>query len=686
MNIIHKTIASTILMFMTCVLAVAQLHRDTVKVHHYNLQLDMTQSLLGIISGCAELKVSLVAPTNMFAVDLYKLKTDSVIINNRKIEYSSNDSILRIFQSTSFDTLPFKVQIYYHGHPQKDSKWGGFFSDNKMAYNIGVGMGSYPHGIGRYWYPCNDAFTDRATYDFHITTRNTEKAIASGVLVCDSINHDKHYYHWKLNQTIPTYLASIVVGPFICIKDNYTGLEKEIPIELYTLANDSIATVTTFNKLKATTAAFEKRFGPYQWDKIGFSVLSFNQGAMEHVNNIAFPRNKLNNNLKARNLIAHELAHHWFGNLITCSSSTDMWINEGWASYCESVFKEEVYGSQMGHAHTINNQLNVIKTAHLADGGYFALNNISPSITYGSTVYDKGALVVHCLRNYLGDTLFFSSVKELLKQNTYTNISTRQLQAKLSKASGIDLGPFFNNWVYKPGFPHYSVNHFTSEPNDTLFNVDIELRQKLKARQEYSNANRIPLRFIDKNFSYIDTVLTFDGKTEHFKLTLPIKPVAVFTDIHQQVPDVTSDDIKTIKETGYTTFANCDFKLKTNAIQDSALIRVQYNWLPADDFSEPQPKVHISNYHYWKIEGVFEDKMQIEGMFSYNFSTNTNHNINYSPLASDTIVLLYRADGRANWSVLEKGDLAKHTTGSISTNTIKPGEYALAFKNNDQPN
>lgn len=646
--------------------------------------LNLTGARNGYIVGEAELRIKFSYDASAFALDLYQLSTDSVKVNGEYADFSFNDNLIRInHQVNASDT--FLVTIFYQGQPTTDSRWGGFFSDGTLAYNIGVGMGSQPHGIGRFWYPCIDSFTDRATYEYLLKTNKSDKAVACGTLLNTVEDIDNTIYHWQLNESIPTYLNSFAVGPFVEIKDTYNGIEKNIPIEIYVLKQDSSATIQAFSKLKETLAVFETKFGPYFWPRVGYVVVPFSSGAMEHATNIAYPSGNLGANTGAYNLVAHELAHHWFGNLVTCSTSSDMWLNEGWASYCETIFKEGVLGTEIGKNHTLNNHINVIKTAHKADNGYFALNNLGHEITYGSHAYDKGALVTHCLRGYLGDEKFFSSVAKFLKQNKYTHISSAYLQTELSSITGVDLEPFFDNWVYQPGFPHYSVGSFTAVANGNAYDVTVQIKQKIKARENFSTKNRVELSFIDTNFNQIDTIISFDSEIETLQFTLPIKPVAVFTDINNWVLDPITTDMHSITEPGYTTFTNCEFKLKTTSIADSALIRVQYNWLQADDFKKPLDGLTMSNYHYWKVEGVFPEGFRAEGKFSYNFTQNTNAEESYTQGANDTVVLVYRKDMNSEWEAIKKIESARIVTSYTWIENLRVGEYALAYWDGSSP-
>ncbi len=133
--------------------------------------------------------------------------------------------------------------------------------------------------------------------------------------------------------------------------------------------------------------------------------------SIEHATNVAYPSFAIDGQLTYEDLYTHELSHMWFGDMVTCESAEDMWLNEGWATFCamyytSSVYSEEEYRSQMRHHHK-----EVLRMTHFTDGDYLALYGISHEYTYGSTVYDKGATVVQSLRGYLGDDVFFPAVR-----------------------------------------------------------------------------------------------------------------------------------------------------------------------------------------------------------------------------------------------------------------------------------
>jgi len=660
----------------------AQSHRDSLDIIRYNLEVDISEIGSSSITGHTKIIAKPKYPISTIYLDLFALTVDSSFVNGNSVVFNYNDTLITLTNQYFNLNDTILIDIYYHGKPKKDDRWGGFYFTNGIAYNMGVGMTDYPHSIGRYWYPCLDSFTEKAFYDYYIKTSEQNIAVCSGIFVNKTIDTDnKPIYHWELNKPIPTYLSSVAVGPYVKIEDTYIGIHKNIPIEIYATSENVSGVTKTFNKLQQIVSSYENLFGPYPWSRIGYVIVPFGSGAMEHALNIAFPSYALNGSISDETLAAHELAHSWFGNLVTTASSEDMWINEGWASYCEVLFKENVYNKNMALSQVLSNHAMVIETAHLQDNGYYPLNKIPHSETYGTTVYDKGADVVHSLRGYLGDELFFKAVKFYLEQHAFGNVSSYELENTLSEGSGIDLTYFFQNWVYQTGYPHYSIDSFTTNNHK----IEFALRQKLNHRTEYGNKHRLPITIMDYNWNTFDTVLQFDGQYGSVSLTSKIEPMAIFTDLHYKLNDATTHDSKVITESGYVMFNDCDFKLNTSFIEDSVLINVIYNYVLPDGFKNEIPGIKISNYHFWKIEALIPAGFFADGKFSYRFSKNTNPQSDYSPSINDTVVLLYRKNAAYDWIVAQKGPSANIPLGDITKVGISSGEYALGFWDGETP-
>lgn len=618
-------------------------------------------------------------------IDLLKLNVDSIFLNSTKItSWTYNDTLLNIKSPTPLSMAGTShLKIFYHGHPQTDpSGMGGFYFQSPFAYSIGVGIDANPHTFGRCWFPCLDNFTDKAFYEFKVLTDTTQMAVCNGTLIDSSLNTElnKKFWHWKLNAKIPTYLASVAVAPYVCYTDTFNGIKNDIPINIYTTANLYPKISGTFEDLKKMLNSYEDKFGPYEWERVGFVGVPFIYGAMEHATNIAFPNIAINGNKTFESVVYHELSHSWFGNLVTCATAEEMWINEGWASFCEFITSETLHGKTAMEDNVKNTLVNVLQKAHLEDGGFYPVGNVPHNITYGTTVYKKGALVVHTLRNYMGDTIFFPAVKGYLDSLKFKNASNSQLQSVLSHYSGIDLSSFFNDWVLTEGFPHFDVDSMKSIPNGSNFTTTVYLRQRLYGRTSFSNNNRVELTFLDEHGNSCNRTAFFSGEFDTNTFDLPFNPTVIFVDKDEKTADAIISYNKIIKTSSSNVFSNASTEMVVSSISDSMILRVEMHKVAPDPVKSNPNIYRISKSRYWRISGIIPENSQYELKFNYNKTspfldadlilTNTSH---------DSLILLYRKSPAYDWEITPFTKTGNYAMGKLASTNGKTGEYALGI-------
>ncbi len=668
---------------------------DSLNILHYDIHLDIMNFSAKQINGFTEVKLTpKVNNISKINLNLFKLNVDSVFINNVKSHlFLYNDTLLQIPLANAIspnDTV--NVRIYYHGKPQLDpslGNWGGFFFSGNYAFNLGVGMKSNPHPIGRFWFPCIDDFKSRALYDFYIRTENTHTAVCNGELVnIENKEDNTRIFHWKMNNTIPSYLVSVAVSDYAALKDTFKGIKGIIPLSIYVNPADTVKAKASFINIKYILGIFEKDFGPYLWQRVGYVGVPFLYGAMEHATNIAYPNSMIDGSLNYESLYAHELSHHWFGDLVTCASAEDMWINEGWAAFCEYVYREGLYGKQSYKDNLRDNHRYVLQSLYILDKGYRAIQGNPPDYTYCKTVYDKGADVVHTLRNYMGDTLFFKTTKEYLKQFAFNNISTPQLRDYFTEKSGIKLNDFFDTWVYGKGFPHFSVDSFNlkSKSNDSKsFNVEVFVRQRLRGASSFGKSNKLEITFMSAGWKSLTDTIVFSGEFASRVFSVPFKPDIVMADIEEKVSDATTDNYIVIKNKSDYIFPQTYFALTVNDIKDSAFVRVEHNWVAPDKFKKPLKDVkRISDARYWKIDGIFPEGFNAKGKFYFSKSADINNgNLDNNFLrynkSADSLILLYRANCADDWKVVNYSVSGNGYYGNVYSDNIKPGEYCLGI-------
>jgi aminopeptidase N len=397
---------------------------------------------------------------------------------------------------------------------------------------------------------------------------------------------------------------------------------------------------------------------------------------MEHACNVSYPFSGWSGNTDDEWWYAHELSHMWFGNKVTCASAEDMWLNEGWAVWCESLYREGIYGKQAYKDNMRSKLKDVLLSTHVTDGGYYAVYGIPQTLTYGNTVYQKGGQVAHTLRGYMGDSLFFGGINAYLQQYGYNFASSYDLRDFLTAYSGTDMSPFFDAWVFAPGFPHFSVDSAVTVPAGNGYDVSVYVRQKLKGTNQYSNANHLEISFLDSNWQTITDTITFSGVTGYKTFHLPFSPVEVMADANEKLSDATTDIAKTLKTTGEYDFSQTYCKVLVDQISDSALVRITHNWVAADSLAVPQPGLRISDSRYWTVEGIFPADFKAKGKFTYSRATTLDLTLITS--SKDSLVMLYRTGAGQPWRGTSFSRIGPWTAGIITVDTLQRGDYTLA--------
>ncbi len=663
---------------------------DTVDILKYHIDLDISDFEDKRIKGnCTIDLLCLQDGVNDLSFDLRALEVDSIKVNGNLQPFKYEEELISMSLPTVLakgDTT--SVCIYYQGSPST-ATFGGFYFTSNYAYNLGVGIGIDPPNFGRAWFPCHDNFTDRAHYQFSITTQAQHSAVCNGLLTNqETLADGRIRWDWELAQEIPTYLASVAVADYEWLESNHTGLEREIPILYAAREADTARLKGSFEHMPECIDGFENAFGPYQFDRIGFVAVPFRGGAMEHAANIAYPTFALDGTYEWESLMAHEFAHHWWGDLVTCASADEMWLNEGWASFCANYFFEVAYGKERYKRETRQNHQEVLQYSHVRDGGFLAVSPIPFDYTYGSTVYDKGAVVAQALRGYMGDEAFFRCTRQFVQENAFTEITSLQFQDYLSDCSNTDLSHFFNNWVFKPGFPHFAIDSFdVRSVNDSSYIASLFIRQRLYEAPEFYTQVPIEVQFFDFFMQRHTTTIMVDGACNEIEVEIPIYPVYAALDMEEKIPDATVDEYVMVKEAGTYIFSNSYMDIDVIDVSDSSLIRVIHNMVMPDRFETEEEGVILSPNRYWTVEGMQKGTFNATGILYYNGSRSSSGGYLDNDLigtSENSLEVYYRSSSASDWQELsteiETGTSTSNKVGQIKVPRLNFGEYVLAYK------
>ncbi|MFA8300026.1 MAG: M1 family aminopeptidase [Hyphomicrobiales bacterium] len=648
---------------------------DTLDVQTYDIHIKDVDFNNKSIEGYAKLNIkNKVEVLETLQLELKDLQVTQVKVSDVDVNDFSQKGNRIIIPLTNKSEKEYTVEVWYEGNPFSED-WGGFHFSGEYAFNLGVGFESDPHNLGKTWFPCVDDFRDRAIYTVTITAPEGKIGVSGGTKLSETkLDDGSTEYKYKLNNTIPTYLASFAIGDYQIYKKEYENGDIKVPIEIYAKPSQFSKVEETFDNLVEITKELESWFGPYPWEKIGYVSTAI--GAMEHPTNIAYPSFAIDGTHKYESLFTHELSHMWFGDKVTCASAANMWLNEGWAVFCEMLYKEKLYGRTEYLEALKNKHYSVMRSVHIKDKGYFALYDIPTEITYGKTTYDKGGTVVQALRDYMGDDKFFPAVRAYLEEYAFRHADIYQQRDFFSEQSGIDLKDFYDTWVFTPGTPHYSIDSYTVTPASDKFKVKVNVRKKHKGADYIGKSHKVQLTFRGEKFEVYEDIIAFDGDTGSQEFEVSFTPVAVMIDPDGSSCHAVSQNNVVFKENENVYCSQGVGKLEVNNLpeNDSCLVRMAHNWVAPDPLKEDS-KIKLSNYRYWTIDGVFNKKANVKAYFRFSNSVYLDKGLIKS--STDSAVIMYRKDANKEWvSIPQKGS-DSYKSGYIEVDNIQAGDYAI---------
>lgn len=318
------------------------------------------------------------------------------------------------------------------------------------------------------WFPTIDKPNQKTTQEIYMTVPDKYVTLSNGILKDskkegNSLRTD----HWVMDKRHSTYLFFMGVGDFAVVKDKW----RNIPVDYYVEKEYEPYAKQIFGNTPEMIEFYSKKLGyDYPWAKYAQMVgRDYVSGAMENTTATLHgesaqqkPGDLIDEN-KWEDVIAHELFHHWFGDLVTAESWSNLTVNESFANYSEYLWEEYKYGKDNADYHLMNDLSGYINNPGLFKKDLVRFDYASREDVFDAVTYNKGGGILHMLRNYLGDDAFFAGLNDYLKSNEYQNGEAHQLRLSLEKVTGKDLNWFFNQWYFGSGNPKLNYTS-TYEP------------------------------------------------------------------------------------------------------------------------------------------------------------------------------------------------------------------------------
>jgi len=464
--------------------APSQRTRDReVDIHHIKIDVSVN-----IESGTVKGNVTHTFSPFSSSLDAFSLDAEDMTILRARLAgkdigfNQANDKVyLTLNKSMSWEDTA-KVRLDYTANPRKGTyfiKPDETYPEKPLqAWTQGEDMDNH------HWVPLYDYPNDKATFEVSLTVEKKFTALSNGELISVKNNKDgTHTWHWHEHFPMVSYLISYVIGEFEKVEDSYNG----IPVNYWVYEENKHEALRSFGLTTDMMKYFGNRTGiEYPYEKYDQVIIDdFMFGGMENItlthntdrtmfDEFAAP------DVSSDGLVAHELAHQWFGDMLTTRNWAHAWLNEGFATFFSRKYRENKFGFDEGE---------YIRFGEI--NGYFGSNKKWRRSTvqhkfyesmdvFDGHIYAKGSLILNMLQDYIGDDAFWRFIQHYTKENQYKNVETPDLKKAIEETTGQNMDWFFKQWIYEPGFPEYNVTWKYNQRNKSV---------KLTVKQTQKNTN-----------------------------------------------------------------------------------------------------------------------------------------------------------------------------------------------------
>lgn len=518
-------------------------------VLNYKLNLDIYNCFFtpfaDNFTGKEEVTFRVDSALNAISLNAINTSMDIDSVGLAGVSFTHSGDTLKVSLNRTY--APGEVATVRISYRHKDANDHGFYATSGAVFTDNP-----PEGA-RKWFPCWDRPADKATTEITVKIPLSARLGSGGYLADSTISGDSLWYHWINDQQVSTYLVTL------CSRNSWGRNETwyhpvhnpadSIPVWLYCKSTELISNAQ--QKIPQITTCYEEKFGDYPFNKIGFATLTstFPWGGMENQTMVNLMPGGYNDTY----LLAHEHSHQWFGDLITCGTWADIWLNEGFGTYCTDLWAEYATGYT-----TYKNRINSEANYYLQNNPGWPIYNpvwaiITPNSNslYNQAVsYNKGCCVLHQLRYVLGDSLFFQVMATYASDTNFRfkNAITTDFIGIVNQVAGQDYQWFFNEWVYAPNHPVYSNLYEMDDLGNGQWNVRLDVEQTQTNTLFFRMPVEIKISFQDGT----DTLITVWNETnpQTFTFTVNKNPVALQFDPDRKIVLKEATTVVAINEPG----------------------------------------------------------------------------------------------------------------------------------------
>ena len=460
-------------------------------------------------------------------LDAEELVVDAVTDQrNQPLQFEQTDRHLIVHFPRAYsygEQVTFTVR--YHA---TDPQYGLFFDEERPANPLMVSTVSWPENA-HHWIPCYDFPNDKVTNELIVTVARGNKVLSNGALVgvTEDENKGTVTWHWSQELPHPTYLFMLAIGPFAVIEDSLGSL----PVNYWVYEKDVQDAAWIFEKTPYMINYFNNLFQyQYPWAKYDQVTTPRQGGGAEATSATVLGQGIIHDRRAEQDfswerVVAHEIAHQWWGDLITLRTWSHTWLNESFATYCDYLYTRFDKGEDEGAFDLLGKKNQYLREAHTEYIRPIVFDRYDrPQDNFDSHTYPKGAAVLHMLRFIMGDEPFFRTLSHFLHKYEFQSVDTHDFMISVKEVTGQNLDWFFEQFVFRPGHPVFDVGYSWDERSNTL---------RLRVAQLQDTSKRVPIYTIP----VIIGIVTAEGRRsekvwlrqqeELFEFNLPKKPLMV---------------------------------------------------------------------------------------------------------------------------------------------------------------
>jgi len=453
----------------------------TYDVQNYIIRVSFDASAKKVLGDTTVQFKPLAAGFRELTLDAVGMEFDSVKLDpagtDLKYRNTGDKIVVALDKAYSPDDVISVRFKYTSTQPRK----GVYFVDELKADNVNFDAQIWSQGEAeenRYWFPSFDFPSDKATSEEFITVPKGETVIGNGERLPDVENTDGTYTaHYKMSIPYSTYLTSFVIGKYVRVDDKY----GDIPLGFYVYPGREAIAPLAFSNTKKMMQAYEELTGvKFPYNKYDQTIVrNFQFGGMENITATTHADTEVFmvsgglgpfGTAAVEDLVSHELSHSWFGDLVTCKNWSELWLNEGFATFMEAAWREKAYGRDSYIRKLQSDAAQAIADDSINKRRHALFNVIAKpdDSLFDTTTYQKGGTVVHMLREQVGNENFWKAINAYLNAHKFDNVTSVDLEKAMEAASGQDLKWFFEQWVYGAGLPELNVTQAYLPASKTL--------------------------------------------------------------------------------------------------------------------------------------------------------------------------------------------------------------------------